>query len=195
MDPMDIYSKNNYLHSFKVDLFPSLFRKLLDLHMILPIVDWYVSFSQLEHLHPRKLTLIPKMAIFERRYMLKTILFGIYLRFRGGVGLLASFDLDNTKHHPAAQCDSCTRQQQHGKAQQRHGFVGYLSQVSRRVITWTGRSTGNKTKHPFVKKDGNGETTTSQVKVWNPWFILSMKSWLFHRDLKNGLCHNPHITG
>ena len=29
-------------------------------------------------------------------------------------------------HHPAAQCGSCTRQQQHGKAQQRHGFVGYL---------------------------------------------------------------------
>ena len=29
-------------------------------------------------------------------------------------------------HHPAAQCDSCIRQQQHGKAQKRHGFVGYL---------------------------------------------------------------------
>ena len=164
MDPIDIYSKNNYLRSFKVDLFPSLFRRLLDLQMFLPIFDCYVSFSQLEHLHPRKLTWTPKMAIFERRYMLKKthIILGIYVRIRGGgVGLLASFDLNNTKDHPAAQCDSCTRQQQHGKAQQRHGFVGYLSQVSRRVITWTGRSTGNKTKHLFVKTDGNGETATS----------------------------------
>ena len=75
MDPIDIYSKNNYFHSFKVDLFPSLFRKLLDSHMFLPSFDWYVSFSQFEHLHPRKITWIPKMAIFERRYMLKTFFF------------------------------------------------------------------------------------------------------------------------
>ena len=27
---------------------------------------------------------IPKIAIFERRYILKTIVFGIYVRFRGG---------------------------------------------------------------------------------------------------------------
>ena len=34
-------------------------------------------------LHPRKLTWTPKIAIFERRYILKTIIFGIYVRFRG----------------------------------------------------------------------------------------------------------------
>ena len=33
--------------------------------------------------NPRKLTWIPKIAIFERRYILKTIIFGIYVRFRG----------------------------------------------------------------------------------------------------------------
>ena len=35
-------------------------------------------------LHPRKLTCIPKIAIFERRYILKTFHLGIYVRFRGG---------------------------------------------------------------------------------------------------------------
>ena len=34
-------------------------------------------------LHPRKLTWIPKMAIFERRYILKTIILGSYVRSRG----------------------------------------------------------------------------------------------------------------
>ncbi len=34
--------------------------------------------------HPRKLTWIPKIAIFERRYSLKTIFFGIYVGFRRG---------------------------------------------------------------------------------------------------------------
>ena len=39
--------------------------------------------------HPRKLTWIPKIAIFERRYVLKlkTSIFGIYVRSFGGVDL------------------------------------------------------------------------------------------------------------
>ena len=37
------------------------------------------------HIHPRKLTWIPKIAIFERRYISKTIIFVIYVRFRGGI--------------------------------------------------------------------------------------------------------------
>jgi len=69
------------------------------------------------------------MAIFERRYMLKThIILGIYVGFRGGGGKVCWHPLISTtaKHHPAAQCDGGDmRQQQHGsKAQQkRHGFV------------------------------------------------------------------------
>ena len=35
------------------------------------------------HLHPLKLTWIPKTAIFERRYILKTIILGIYVKFPG----------------------------------------------------------------------------------------------------------------
>ena len=36
-------------------------------------------------IHPRKLTWISKIAIFERRYLLNTIIFGIYVRFRVGI--------------------------------------------------------------------------------------------------------------
>ncbi len=43
-----------------------------------------ILFKTIFDLPPRKLTWIPKIAIFERRYILKTIIFGIYVRFRRG---------------------------------------------------------------------------------------------------------------
>ena len=33
--------------------------------------------------HPKKKTWIPKIAIFERTYIFQTIIFGIYVKFRG----------------------------------------------------------------------------------------------------------------
>jgi len=137
-------AKNNYLHSFNLDLFPSLFRRLLDLQICFSqsSIDMFPS--------PRLLTSTPRKTYMDTQngniwkgiHLNSHIVFGIYVRFRGeGVGLLASFGLNNTEHHPAAQCDSCTRQQQHGKAQKRHGFVGYLSHVSgREDPPETGRS-------------------------------------------------------
>ena len=41
-------------------------------------------------LHPRKLRWIPKIAMFERRYTLQTIVFGIYLKFSGVYFILTS---------------------------------------------------------------------------------------------------------
>ena len=148
--------------------------------------------------------------------MFKThIILGIYVRFRGGVGLLASFDLNN---HQASSCCSMRRLRRAAAAAWFQGAkktpwlrYGYLSQAGGR----TGRSTLKPylevqdtgcnwlyvgfitlgfgdiahplievkkpwllstypkypeplSKEPFVKKDGHGETTTSEVKVWNP---------------------------
>ena len=42
-------------------------------------------FLRMEYVQPEKLTWIHKIAIFERRYILKTIILGIYVRFRGGM--------------------------------------------------------------------------------------------------------------
>ena len=35
-----------------------------------------------QNIHPRKLTWMPKIALFERTYLFQTIIFGIYVRFR-----------------------------------------------------------------------------------------------------------------
>ena len=50
----------------------------------LPIFVWFIYCNHL-NLHPRKLTWIPKIAMFERRYIWKTTIFGIYVRFQGGI--------------------------------------------------------------------------------------------------------------
>ena len=46
---------------------------------------WWPLGIAHKDLHPRNLTWIPKIAIFERRHILKPIIFGIYVRFRGGI--------------------------------------------------------------------------------------------------------------
>ena len=47
------------------------------------------SVNSMKELHPRKLTWIPKIAMFERRYIFQTIIFGIEpLVFGGVVSLL-----------------------------------------------------------------------------------------------------------
>ena len=42
-----------------------------------------VSHDASSKLHPRKLTWIPKMAIFKRDHLLQTIILGIHVSFRG----------------------------------------------------------------------------------------------------------------
>ena len=48
-------------------------------------LDLLTADGQLIRLHPRKLRWIPKIAISERRYVFKTIILVIYVRFRGVV--------------------------------------------------------------------------------------------------------------
>ena len=55
-------------------------------------VTWYTKICQQIMgstlcLHTGKLTWIPKIAISERRYILETIILGIYVRFCGGLTL------------------------------------------------------------------------------------------------------------
>jgi len=56
-------------------------------------------------LHHRKLTWIPKIAIFELRYILKAIILGIYVRFPGG-----GQPLCNEKRPQAAFISPCQTQ-------------------------------------------------------------------------------------
>ena len=54
------------------------------LDLIFVILIWIISlFGSLVEIHPRKLTWIPRIAMFERRFFFETIIFGIYVRFRG----------------------------------------------------------------------------------------------------------------
>ena len=44
----------------------------------------FLTYTKLINVYtPQKLTWIPKITIFERRYILKTIIFGIYVKFQG----------------------------------------------------------------------------------------------------------------
>ena len=45
---------------------------------------WWPLGIAHKDLHPRNLTWIPKIAMFKRRHILKTIIFGICVRFQGG---------------------------------------------------------------------------------------------------------------
>ena len=146
MDPMDrcIYrAKNNYLHSFKVDLFPSLFRRFFDVQK---------CFSQssiaMFQILPAWTSTPPKANmdtqngnLWKEIHVKNTSFFVSMSEFRGGVGLIASFDLNN---HQASSCCSMRRLRHAATAAWFQGAkktpwlrYGYLSQAGGR----TGRST------------------------------------------------------
>ena len=147
-----------------MNLFPSLFRRLLDLQICFSqsSIDMFPSPS-LNILHPRKLTWTPKMAIFERRYMLKnTHHFSYLCYFRGRVGLLASFDLNN---HQASSCCSMRRRRHAAtaawKGAKKTPWLRWVPVPSGRVITWTGRSTGNPNLRNLQQDPVNGPSNLS----------------------------------
>ena len=95
---------------------------------------WPVSLSAL---HPRKLTWIPKIAISERSYILKTIILGIHVSFRECTHFSdPNFETNPNEHVPQRQFSK--------PVAPRH-----LSSRLFRISGWT-KTSLNTVKHPHV---------------------------------------------
>ena len=68
-----------------------LLRVISQVFLVQTIIQNSIKRYKHRKLHSQKLTWIPKIAIFERRYILKTIILGIYVRFRGGTSFQKAF--------------------------------------------------------------------------------------------------------
>ena len=111
MDPMEIERKQQLSAFIQGESFSISLWQVFWIVYVSPFLRLICfKFSQLEHLfHPRKLTWIPKIYgnLWKEIHVKKNIILGIYVGFRGGgVGLLASFDLNN---HQASSCCSMRR--------------------------------------------------------------------------------------